>query len=57
MISFIHSMTASSTWVDDWSKPPALAFIAAARNSANTALGTPLPITQPQKRGWMLPTE
>ena len=47
--------TCSSTATADWSKAPTFEFMAEARKSASTAEGSADPLTQPQKRGWMLP--
>ena len=55
MSSAHHLITCFSTSTGDCSKPPTLGFITEARKSSIAACGVPVPITHPQKRGWMLP--
>ncbi len=54
-ISLNQSITCASTRGPAWSPPPICGFIPAASISASIPSGVPGPITQPQKRGWLLP--
>jgi hypothetical protein len=53
--SLNHARTRSSTRLAPSSKPLTLGFTVAASISASAAKGVPVPMTQPQKRGWMFP--
>ena len=50
-----HSITSRSTYIAPWSRPPQLLFIVAATISDSRPLASPVPCTQPKKRGWVLP--
>jgi len=54
-IAAAQAITCRSTTIPAWSRPPQLAFIAPASNSASIETGLPPPCTQPMKRGWRLP--
>jgi hypothetical protein len=53
--SAIQRITWRSTSAGDWSKPARCGFIPEASMSASIASGVPVPMTQPQNRGWMFP--
>ena len=54
--SLHQSSTCSSTRLLGMSRRRSPSSMAAASISAITPIGVPLPITQPQKRGWLLPS-